>query len=80
MTNDKEASKVFYWPEVATVEWHLSSEHALLHAKVGLFGLIRGALPIFLQVPVLLNQELDSCFPWQTQGSACPELPPLDGG
>lgn len=71
---------MFYWPGVVTVEWHLSSEHALLHAKVGLFGLIRGALPIFSQVPVLLNQELDSCFPWQTQGPTCPELPLLDGG
>lgn len=72
--------RCFTGPGVATVEWHLSSEHALLHAKVGLFGLIRGALPIFSQVPVLLNQELDSCFPWQTQGPACPELPLLDGG
>lgn len=63
-----------------TVEWHLSAGHALLHAKVSLFGLIRGALPIFSQVPVLLNQELDSCFFWQTQGSACLELPLLDGG
>lgn len=51
-----------------------------LYAKVSLFGLIRGALPIFSQVPVLLNQELDSCFPWQTQGAGCPELPLVDGG
>lgn len=51
-----------------------------LHAKVSLFGLIRGVLPIFSQVPVLLNQELDSCFPWQTQGHGCPELPLVDGG
>lgn len=51
-----------------------------LHAKVSLFGLIRGVLPIFSQVPVLLNQELDSCFPWQTQGAGCPELPLVDGG
>lgn len=52
----------------------------LLHAKVSLFGLIRGVLPIFSQVPVLLNQEPDSCFPWQTQGPGCPELPLVDGG
>lgn len=51
-----------------------------LYAKVSLFGLIRGVLPIFSQVPVLLNQELDSCFPWQTQGPGCPELPLADGG
>lgn len=51
-----------------------------LYAKVSLFGLIRGVLPIFSQVPVLLNQELDSCFPWQTQGPGCPELPLVDGG
>lgn len=50
-----------------------------LYAKVSLFGLIRGVLPIFSQVPVLLNQELDSCFPWQTQGPGCPELPLADG-
>lgn len=51
-----------------------------LYAKVSLFGLIRGVLPIFSQVPALLNQELDSCFPWQTQGTGCPELPLVDGG
>lgn len=51
-----------------------------LYAKVSLFGLIRGVLPIFSQVPVLLNQEPDSCFPWQTQGPGCPELPLVDGG
>lgn len=51
-----------------------------LYAKVSLFGLIRGVLPIFSQVPVLLNQELDSCFPWQTQGPGCPEFPLVDGG
>lgn len=51
-----------------------------LYAKVSLFGLIRGVLPIFSQVPVLLNQEPDSCFPWQTQGPGCPELPLVDCG
>lgn len=51
-----------------------------LHAKVSLFGLIRGALPIFSQVPVLLNQEPDSCFPWRTQGPSCRELPLADRG
>lgn len=51
-----------------------------LYAKVSLFGLIRGVLPVFSQVPVLLNQKPDSCFPWQTQGPGCPELPLVDGG
>lgn len=50
------------------------------YTGVTLFGLIRGVLPIFSQVPVLLNQEPDSCFAWQTQGSGCPELPLVDGG
>lgn len=53
----------------------------ILYTGVTLFGLIRDVLPIFSQVPVLLNQEPDSCFAWQTQASGCPELPPLvDGG
>lgn len=52
----------------------------LLYTKVSLFGLIHGVLPIFSQVPVLLNQEPDSCFPWQAQGTGCPELPLVDEG
>lgn len=51
-----------------------------LSAKVGLFGLIRGALLVFSQVTVLLNQEHESCFPWQTQDPGCPELPLQDDG
>ena len=51
-----------------------------LYAKVSLFGLIRGVLPIFSQVPVLLNQEPDSCFAWQTQGPGCLELPVVGEG
>lgn len=51
-----------------------------LHAAAGLFGLIRAALPIFSQVPLLLNPEPDSCVPRQTQGPGCPQVRLQDAG